>query len=119
MSTLGRRSTKGDYHLNPARLPVPPRPLVKNRAFPSLFILSRHAKWGVFPTFPTRSEEHTSELQSLMRISYAVFCLTKNITGTTPSSTQLTSHVQVVTQPTRPSNLITIFTHHSQPTHTH
>src|SRR3546814_996758 len=25
-----------------------------------------------------RSEEHTSELQSLMRISYAVFCLTKN-----------------------------------------
>src|SRR3546814_4206485 len=27
--------------------------------------------------FPTRSEEHTSELQSLMRISYAVFCLKK------------------------------------------
>src|SRR3546814_2165860 len=25
-------------------------------------------------TGPTRSEEHTSELQSLMRISYAVFC---------------------------------------------
>src|SRR3546814_4966912 len=28
-----------------------------------------------------RSEEHTSELQSLMRISYAVFCLTKNNTN--------------------------------------
>src|SRR3546814_2203885 len=27
----------------------------------------------------TRSEEHTSELQSLMRISYAVFCLKKQI----------------------------------------
>src|SRR3546814_5490498 len=27
-----------------------------------------------------RSEEHTSELQSLMRISYAVFCLKKQIT---------------------------------------
>src|SRR3546814_9785942 len=26
---------------------------------------------------PERSEEHTSELQSLMRTSYAVFCLTK------------------------------------------
>src|SRR3546814_6241042 len=26
---------------------------------------------------PTRSEEHTSEIQSLMRISYAVFCLQK------------------------------------------
>src|SRR3546814_5269859 len=28
---------------------------------------------------PGRSEEHTSELQSLMRISYAVFCLKQNI----------------------------------------
>src|SRR3546814_2188841 len=31
---------------------------------------------------PIRSEEHTSELQSLMRISYAVFCLKKKITET-------------------------------------
>src|SRR3546814_4755139 len=32
---------------------------------------------------PVRSEEHTSELQSLMRISYAVFCLKKkNKNGT-------------------------------------
>src|SRR3546814_9676374 len=30
-----------------------------------------------------RSEEHTSELQSLMRISYAVFCLKKKTTKTT------------------------------------
>src|SRR3546814_3072894 len=30
-----------------------------------------------------RSEEHTSELQSLMRISYAVFCLKKKKTETT------------------------------------
>src|SRR3546814_10752847 len=44
-----------------------------------------------------RSEEHTSELQSLMRISYAVFCLKKknnqhNITtnGTTTSMNQKT-----------------------------
>src|SRR3546814_3695165 len=29
------------------------------------------------PETSTRSEEHTSELQSLMRISYAVFCLKK------------------------------------------
>src|SRR3546814_7845918 len=29
---------------------------------------------------PVRSEEHTSELQSLMRISYAVFCLKKKKT---------------------------------------
>src|SRR3546814_5309427 len=32
-------------------------------------------KTGVLPN--DRSEEHTSELQSLMRISYAVFCLKK------------------------------------------
>src|SRR3546814_3377933 len=31
---------------------------------------------------PLRSEEHTSELQSLMRISYAVFCLKKKKTIT-------------------------------------
>src|SRR3546814_4616803 len=31
--------------------------------------------WAATP--PHRSEEHTSELQSLMRISYAVFCLKK------------------------------------------
>src|SRR3546814_6945328 len=34
----------------------------------------------------TRSEEHTSELQSQMRISYAVFCLNKKtLNHTTPS----------------------------------
>src|SRR3546814_9725954 len=33
-----------------------------------------------------RSEEHTSELQSLMRISYAVFCLKKKTQKTTNSS---------------------------------
>src|SRR3546814_6059062 len=31
----------------------------------------------LFEDFCSRSEEHTSELQSLMRISYAVFCLKK------------------------------------------
>src|SRR3546814_3901182 len=33
--------------------------------------------WGRFLGLLMRSEEHTSELQSLMRISYAVFCLKK------------------------------------------
>src|SRR3546814_8978580 len=35
---------------------------------------------GVFDVDDPRSEEHTSELQSLMRISYAVFCLKKKKT---------------------------------------
>src|SRR3546814_7857959 len=34
---------------------------------------------------PERSEEHTSELQSLMRISYAVFCLKKKTKDATTS----------------------------------
>src|SRR3546814_8349189 len=38
-----------------------------------------------------RSEEHTSELQSLMRISYAVFCLTKK-KKTSTRSKPLTKH---------------------------
>src|SRR3546814_7610523 len=37
--------------------------------------LKAHA--GQLAVLPVRSEEHTSELQSLMRISYAVFCLNK------------------------------------------
>src|SRR3546814_4820136 len=39
----------------------------------------------------TRSEEHTSELQSLMRISYAVFCLKKN-KNTAITNQHLQSH---------------------------
>src|SRR3546814_3062551 len=41
-----------------------------------------------------RSEEHTSELQSLMRISYAVFCLTKKKkqTKTTENEIPLNTH---------------------------
>src|SRR3546814_4717834 len=39
---------------------------------------------GVFgPARAYRSEEHTSELQSLMRNAYAVFCLNKNISKNT------------------------------------
>src|SRR3546814_3945151 len=38
----------------------------------------RHApEWAGMTARLPRSEEHTSELQSLMRISYAVFCLKK------------------------------------------
>src|SRR3546814_2556578 len=41
-------------------------------------LLSRRAARSADPAMPGhRSEEHTSELQSLMRISYAVFCLKK------------------------------------------
>src|SRR3546814_5372911 len=41
---------------------------------------------------PCRSEEHTSELQSLMRISYAVFCLKKKQKQSTNTITQSNKH---------------------------
>src|SRR3546814_9993571 len=39
--------------------------------------VGNHGDRGAFHVEHLRSEEHTSELQSLMRISYAVFCLKK------------------------------------------
>src|SRR3546814_1025409 len=53
--------------------------------------------WNVSETEkgnPTRSEEHTSELQSLMRISYAVFCLKKKKTKTKNNQTILLHKVR-------------------------
>src|SRR3546814_4167988 len=46
------------------------------------------ARAARFFTAAARSEEHTSELQSLMRTSYAVFCQTKKNT----TKTELTIH---------------------------
>src|SRR3546814_8847558 len=40
-------------------------------------VLARDRVLHVGDTIAVRSEEHTSEIQSLMRISYAVFCLTQ------------------------------------------
>src|SRR3546814_7313906 len=54
-SRRGPRGPRSPKSLRPRRSPPPPSP----------------------PVY--RSEEHTSELQSLMRISYAVFCLKKKI----------------------------------------
>src|SRR3546814_5475038 len=49
----------------------------------AIFIILYYHLMGAFSTIGlTRSEEHTSELQSLMRISYAVFCLKKKIKTT-------------------------------------
>src|SRR3546814_10600434 len=53
---------------------------------------------GIRPLLARRSEEHTSELQSLMRISYAVFCLKKKKNNknqnyqTLPKNNQLHIH---------------------------
>src|SRR3546814_6859950 len=41
--------------------------------------IAEYVRTGTPPPPERRSEEHTSELQSLMRISYAVFCLKKKM----------------------------------------
>src|SRR3546814_3949432 len=51
---------------------------VRHRDSPSMRPLGLAGKPA--GAWPGRSEEHTSELQSLMRISYAVFCLKKKHT---------------------------------------
>src|SRR3546814_1232392 len=64
------------------------RPLAMNRAMTGFASTTRKVVPGV------RSEEHTSELQSLMRISYAVFCLKKKKHNNQPVTTDhtITSH---------------------------
>src|SRR3546814_5576487 len=56
---------------------------------------------------PARSEEHTSELQSLMRISYAVFCLKKKI-KTTSITNELFNYTTQSTYQTRAEAFTTI-----------
>src|SRR3546814_6277097 len=53
---------------------------VGNRLAEFLVLDLLHVFVAVLGLLVLRSEEHTSELQSLMRISYAVFCLKKNNT---------------------------------------
>src|SRR3546814_1389327 len=55
----------------------PPLPVPTNQCSPSSSASPPPASPSTATPSAPRSEEHTSELQSLMRISYAVFCLKK------------------------------------------
>src|SRR3546814_9938608 len=57
--------------------PEPVRSIFENASPPENVIIQLASHPGYGSCFFDRSEEHTSELQSLMRISYAVFCLKK------------------------------------------
>src|SRR3546814_9644494 len=58
---------------------------------PRLFERFHRVEGQLGRSYKGRSEEHTSELQSLMRISYAVFCLKKKIQ---PSHQQKSRHIK-------------------------
>src|SRR3546814_7699773 len=71
---------------------------------------------------PRRSEEHTSELQSLMSLSYALFCLKKKKNYITHQITKiylnfnLTTNTIIKRNTTNSSN--TLYTHHIRHSHT-
>src|SRR3546814_7814368 len=80
-----------------------PSPASNHRCWPSACGMTRISEKRIDPSKPkrrigckVRSEEHTSELQSLMRISYAVFCLKKQKKNNTQrrdnSKTQKKNH---------------------------
>src|SRR3546814_10645915 len=58
---------------------IQPAPLPETLigAYPDYYLRATLEAWSKSGMSVFRSEEHTSELQSLMRISYAVFCLKK------------------------------------------
>src|SRR3546814_3457550 len=66
-----------------------PAGIGKPRSNSSALMTPRPARW----TSIGRSEEHTSELQSLMRISYAVFCLKKKTKTKKHSSPVSTNYI--------------------------
>src|SRR3546814_8394056 len=67
---LSRHQAGGQFVIPPA---VPALAIDAPNFSTNRFRAEREADWIAFDLL--RSEEHTSELQSLMRISYAVFCL--------------------------------------------
>src|SRR3546814_3706583 len=70
LSWGGRRDIGHQRNINRVETAVRANPA----AGPEQAVAARHRRR---PAETIRSEEHTSELQSLMRISYAVFCLKK------------------------------------------
>src|SRR3546814_10441917 len=73
ISSLGERLPRRLLAKSSARTPARLRP-----AFGLALVAVCLLAAGLWLTNPGRSEEHTSELQSLMRISYSVFCFKKN-----------------------------------------
>src|SRR3546814_1194374 len=67
-------------------------PPARRSAMIALVAIAEPIELGVnglpFGAMTLRSEEHTSELQSLMRISYAVFCLKKKTNNKTYDKTK-------------------------------
>src|SRR3546814_3337448 len=90
---LKQRGRFPDIAYDHARLLAPE---VENGAFPEIIAtIARGVNLESATLSKVRSEEHTSELQSLMRISYAVFCLKKKTTNQTVIMTLTSEHTTI------------------------
>src|SRR3546814_10025690 len=80
-TTLFRSLAEARRYREPEAIPPGGRGSVRPSRIAEAVVLSEQgetrAAAALFDSIARRSEEHTSELQSLMRISYAVFCLKK------------------------------------------
>src|SRR3546814_2925646 len=106
-SPPGARCAAVHRFANPARFLKLARPLTPACILAGLLLAAIGIYGGLFLTPPDylqgesvriiyvhvpRSEEHTSELQSLMRISYAVFCLKKKKKNITTADSDNSEH---------------------------
>src|SRR3546814_9379356 len=86
----GDRTARASYRARHSRSAGGRRRIFRRRVGQALIGAELFGEFGA-PHFPCRSEEQTSELQSLMRISYAVFCLKKK------NSTPTIVRIRIVT----------------------
>src|SRR3546814_8471818 len=88
-------------------LPISPIQVHRSGTSPNIAKPSADAQSSLLKSIGSRSEEHTSELQSLMRISYAVFCLKKKNNKSLIKSQYITTHnlcTKTITQSNNISN---------------
>src|SRR3546814_4362955 len=100
MGLVRRRIGSSSAFVQPARIRASPTPAarpiapVKQISHRSSLVAARNRASGCISAGQRRSEEHTSELQSLMRISYAVFCLKKKTQKDSQNVTSERSDIQ-------------------------
>src|SRR3546814_7761332 len=114
-SDLCRRSTAWFMGVSRRGMRLRPHPR-PNRYLPDLDTprASRARDLPIHGEYSHRSEEHTSELQSLMRISYAVFCL-KNKTKKTNTTQHTKSYCTNKNTNNKQNNIHTNTETHNKP----
>src|SRR3546814_7523146 len=82
------------HHSDSSRSPLSRKAASDIQPTRAAFSSARNSRWRHARSRDRKSEEHTSELQSLMRLPYAVFCLTKT-NNTIHGNKAHKTHIQV------------------------